>query len=388
MNDALDTAAIDALLTDEFPSLDRHLYVNHAAISPWPRRVADVVSTFASTNRDEGALRYPQWLKTAAGLRERAARMIGADSGGDIAMVANTTEGVDIVARGLPWRDGDNIVTVDGEFPTNRMAWERLAAVGVSLRSVDIRATDDPEAELLAQVDERTRLMTVSAVQWTDGFRLDLARLGSGCRQAGAAFFVDAIQQLGALPIDVTACHIDFLACGGHKWLMAPEGIGLFYIARPWQERLVAARAGWRMVERPYDMDSAAQSDATDARQFEPGTPNTMGQLALDASLSLIEAIGAEEARRRVLANTQALVTGLEAMPSVRVLSPSAPERRSGIVLFEVPGRSAQALCGELGRHGVICAPRGGVRLSPHLYQGKAQMEQVLERVEQVAGGH
>lgn len=370
-------------LAQQFPSGNRRLYANHAAISPWPRYVAETVSAFATENLRDGAIDYSRWLQQTESLRQRAARLIGAAEPRDMALVANTTEGVDIVARGLPWRAGDNIVTAAGEFPTNQMAWARLAERGVALRVVDIRTAADAEQALLDQLDERTRLLTVSAVQWTDGFRLNLGRLGAACRANDTALFVDTIQQLGALAVDVMADQVDFMACGGHKWLHTPEGIGLFYAAPRWRDRLHTGRQGWRMVERPYALDGAPQAEARDARRFEPGTPNMLGQLALDAALSVQEAVGPAVVSRRVLANTERLLAGLNGLRGVRVISRAEPERRSGIVTFQPVNVAPQTLCARLEKAGVIVAPRGGgVRISPHYYQGEAEMEAILGSIE------
>ncbi len=382
MTDPTDIDNLDAWLDGQFPSRQERTYANHAAIAPWPKCVADAITAFTMENLRDGAQHYARWLRETDALRERIARIINAGSGDDIALTANTTEGVDIVARGLPWRAGDNIVSVEGEFPTNRLAWERLASRGVELRRVDIRAAEDPEAALVAQFDDRTRLLAVSAVQWIDGFRLDLDRLGKACRDNGTAFFVDAIQQLGALPMDVQAAQVDFLACGGHKWLLAPEGIGLFYAAPRWRDELVAARVGWRMRERPYDFDHGDQRDAAGGRRFEPGTPNTLGQVALNAALEMHEQVGRERVGQRVLANTGRLVDGLGAISGARVLSRWQADRRSGIVAFQPGTASPKIFCGRLERQNVICAPRGKcVRISPHFYQGKEDIDRILEAI-------
>lgn len=375
----------EAVLDGQFPNRENRLYVNHAAISPWPRCTAGAVAAFARENRDDGPAAYADWLRLAEALRERVAGLLNAAGADDIAFTANTTEGIDIVARGLPWQAGDNIVTPADEFPSNHLPWERLEDRGVELRRVDIRAADDAEQALLDRVDARTRLITVSAVQWTDGFRLDLARLGAGCRQLGAALFVDAIQQFGALPIDVRGWGIDFLAAGCHKWQMGPEGLGVFHCSAEARERLDIGRVGWRMYEHPYRFDPEATGIAAGARRFESGSPNTMGQAALHASLGLLEALGPERAADRILDNTGRLFDGLAAIPSVTVASRGEPERRSGIVSF-VPGdRRPRAVCGELAKRNIVCAARGeAVRLSPHYYQGPAELDWLLDAIEAV----
>ncbi|MGD9021110.1 MAG: aminotransferase class V-fold PLP-dependent enzyme, partial [Lysobacterales bacterium] len=219
------------LLRDEFPILAHGHYANHAAMAPWPLRAARAVQEFAQENADIATDRYPLWLQREAQLRDLLATMLNAPSVGDIALLKNTTEGICAVAGGLEWRPGDNVVIPKDEFPSNRLPWLALERRGVEVREVDIRATAEPEKALLNRVDDNTRLLSVSAVQWTDGLRLDLEQLGRACKAGGVLFFVDAIQQLGALQVDVQACAIDFLAADGHKWLLSPEGLAVFFCA-------------------------------------------------------------------------------------------------------------------------------------------------------------
>lgn len=213
---------------EQFPIMEHGLYANHAAIAPWPLVTSEAVRNFARENCQQGPEKYNRWLVRETHLREMLASLINADSKDDIAMLKNTTEGICTVAGGIEWHEGDNLILPLGEFPSNRLPWLALKSQGVEVREVDIRNTTEPEAALLAQTDERTRLLAVSAVQWTDGLRLQLEVLGQACRSKGVLFFVDAIQQLGAVQMDVNACEIDFLAADGHKWLLAPEGIAVF----------------------------------------------------------------------------------------------------------------------------------------------------------------
>ena len=368
----------------EFPSLERWTYVNHAAASPWPSRTRRAVERFAAWNHQDGPANFRDWVANEQALRERVARLLGATpDGSDIALVPNTTEGVNIVARGLDWRPGDNLVTATEEFPTNRMAWEALEARGVALRPVNLRTSTDPEADLLAAMDGRTRILAVSSVRWTDGFRLDLGRLGTACRTSGVLFFVDAIQQFGALRIDVEAEQIDCLAAGGHKWQMAPEGLGVFYCSEAWRERLEPLKQGWRMLERPFSFDEEERPVHAGGARFEPGTPNTLGQFALNASLSLQEDWGQDWIERRILANTRRLLEGLRILPGFETVTDSRPDRWSGIVSVRPRHTSSRAVVAALAERRVVAIPRGEwVRLSPHAYQAEAATDRVLNALE------
>ncbi|NQD96371.1 aminotransferase class V-fold PLP-dependent enzyme, partial [Pseudomonas sp. CrR25] len=210
---------------DEFPQLAELRYLNHAAVAPWPQRAVVAVSRFAEQNAHCGARDYPAWLLVERSLRERLTRLLNAPSSDDIALVKNTSEALSFVAFGLDWRAGDQVVISDEEFPSNRVVWEALEARGVEVLQVNLHQ-GDPEVGLLNACGARTRLMSISAVQYASGLRLDLGRLGHGCQRRGVLLCIDAIQQLGALPFDVQAYQCAFAMADGHKWLLGPEGLG------------------------------------------------------------------------------------------------------------------------------------------------------------------
>jgi selenocysteine lyase/cysteine desulfurase len=365
----------------QFPILEQSApYLNHAAVGPWPRCTAEAVQAFADENMRQGSAGYLDWMVRESDLRERLARMIGARSSADIALLKNTTEGISLVAWGLDWRAGDNVVLPAREFASNRLPWLAQGERGVQAREVDIRGTENAEQALIDAMDERTRLLTVSSVQWSDGFRLDLDRLGQACTERSILFFVDAIQQLGALPIDVEASHIDFLAADAHKWLLGPEGIAVFYCRESVRPKLRLLQQGWHMVDRYWDFHREAWEPSDTALRFEAGSPNSIGQAALHASAGLFLETGMEKVARRVLANTDLLVRELPQVKGVRIVSRTEPERRSGIVSFTHESRPPEDLYQALKKKGVSCAVRGGsLRLSPHFYQGEKELACFLD---------
>jgi len=370
---------------DQFPILDNGLYFNHAAIGPWPRCTAEAVRNFAEENQLQGPADYRRWVARENELRKNLADLIGAGSTADIALMKNTTEGICTVAFGLDWQDSDNVVLPRGEFPSNRLPWLAQAANGVEIREIDVRAAPHAETALLAAMDRNTRVLAVSAVQWDDGFRLDLPVLGAACRKHEVLFFVDAIQQLGALPLDVEACGIDFLAADAHKWLLAPEGIAVFYSREEPRAQLKLLQQGWHMFDNPWQFEREDREPAQSARRFEAGSPNTLGQAALNASLELLMGYGMTNVGRRVLANTDQLTRRLNDVPGVRVTSVTAPERRSGIVCLAHERIATVDLHRQLVRAGVSCVIRGGsVRLSPHFYQRERQIDAFMNIVERL----
>jgi selenocysteine lyase/cysteine desulfurase len=322
-------------VSHEFPLEPGLIYLNHAAVSPWPARTAAAIIKFAEENRDSGARHYPRWVKVETRLRERLQRLIGARGSDEIALLKSTSEGLSVIAHGLDWKPGDKVVIPRQEFPSNRIAWESLARYGVQVQMIDLYAQDDPEAALMAALDERTRLLSVSSVQFDTGLRLDLARLGRACEAAEVLFCVDAIQSLGALPLNAREIRADFVVADGHKWLLGPEGLALFYCRRELRERLNLHQYGWLMVEHMGDFDRSHWRPAASGRRFECGSPNMLGVHGLEASLSLIEDVGLESIALNVLKNASYLIDYIESVPDKYTLVTARNEaRHAGIVSF------------------------------------------------------
>lgn len=366
----------DCQWNDEFPQDPAICYLNHAAVAPWPKRAAEAVKAFACENLHQGARDYPRWVQLEHRLRGQLQTLLNAPGKGDIALVKNTSEALSFVAMGLDWTEGDEVLISDEEFPSNRIPWEALAPRGVRLRQVSLNGAD-PEGALIEAMGPATRLLSISSVQYASGLRMDLARLGRACRERGILFCVDAIQSLGAIELDVQAIHCDFAMADGHKWLLGPEGLGVFYCRREVRDRLHLTQFGWHMVEALGDYDRADWMPASTARRFEPGSPNTLAQHALSASLELLLEVGLGRIQEALQQRTAYLIQSLGALPGARLLSPATPERRAGIVTFSFAGIDSQRLYQRLMQAGVVCAARGGgVRWSPHFYTS----QQVLDR--------
>lgn len=374
-----------SVFLDEFEQAPGLCYLNHAAIGPWPRRAAEAVASFARDNVRLGASAYPAWLATERRLRERLARLLNAPTSGDIALVGNTSQALSLVAFGLDWQPGDQVVISDEEFPSNRVVWQALANHGVEVVEANL-AGADPEAALLAACGPRARLLSVSAVQFASGLRLDLARLGVACRQRGVLLCIDAIQQVGALPFDVQRYQCDFAMADGHKWMLGPEGLGVFYCRSELRRQLKLHAYGWHMLEHLGDFERREWQPARSARRFECGSPNMLGACALEASLSLLEDVGMALVAEQLDLRVEQLHQGLLAIPGVQVHSPADPSRRAGIVNFSIDGQANADIYRALSNNGVICALRGpGVRFSPHFYTDQRLIDEVLCQIRQLA---
>jgi selenocysteine lyase/cysteine desulfurase len=309
--------------------------------------------------------------------------LINAPLPDDIALLKNTSEALSFVAAGFPWRDGDNLIISDEEFPSNRIVWESLRERGVTVREVRLQGQNDPEHALLQAVDSHTRLLSISSVQYASGLRLDLERLGEACREHGVAFCVDAIQGLGAVRQDVQAAQIDFLMADGHKWLLAPEGLAVFYCRPEWRERLRLIEFGWHMVEDSGNYTRRDWEPARSARRFECGSPNMLGIHALSASLSLLHEIGLRKIEARLLERTSYLLSELKSRQNVELLTRDAPGRTAGIVTFRPRHTDAATMHRYLAGNDIVCAPRaGGVRFSPHFYIPLQQLEFAIKSLD------
>jgi selenocysteine lyase/cysteine desulfurase len=375
--------------SSEFPQDESICYLNHAAVSPWPIRTQLAVSKFAEENVLFGATHYLEWLKVDKALREKLARLINAKSYQDIALSKSTSEALSIIAYGLSWEKGDEIIITNQEFPSNRIVWESLANKGVSVNVANIDTIDsittDPIDAIAEKISENTKLISVSSVQYASGLTLDLKRLGALCTENNILFCVDAIQSLGAIPFDLTDNYADFVVADGHKWMMGPEGLALFYVNPEIRDSLTLNQYGWHMVANRGDYTRQEWEAASDATRFECGSPNTLGIHALNASLSLLEELGITNIHARLKRVTKYLTEQLVSISDIEILSPSIESNQSGIVTFRIRNINSENLYSTLMKQGVICACRGGgVRFSPHFYTSQVIIDNAITKIKTI----
>ncbi len=367
----------------EFPLSDELIYLNHAAVAPWPQRTSAAVIRFAEQNTGYGSHFYLDWLHKEAELRTQLQALLNAPSPDDIALVKNTSEALSLVAYGLTWKPGDNIVSSNEEFPSNRLPWQSLADQGVEFRQADLRCIDSgadtPEDALFALVDERTRLLTISSIQFASGLRMDLARIGEFCQRRGILFCIDAIQSLGAVQFDVQAYHADFVMADGHKWLFGPEGLGVFYSTPAARDQLKLTQYGWHMMKDTHNYENKPWEIHPTARRFECGSPNMLGIHALSASLSLLLETGMAAVEALVLEKSDYLKAAIADNSALVLLSERHSRLKSGIVVFKHRTIANELLYQHLQSNGVVCALRGGgIRFSPHFYNTLEEIDRAL----------
>jgi len=366
----------------EFPLSDELIYLNHAAVAPWPKRTSAAVIAFAEQNTRYGSHFYLDWMAKEAELRTQLQTLLNAPSTDDIALVKNTSEALSFVAYGLTWQAGDNIVSSNEEFPSNRLPWQSLANQGVELRQADLHSADTPEAALFALVDDRTRLLTISSIQFASGLRMDLEKIGEFCQQRGILFCIDAIQSLGAVQFDVQAYHADFVMADGHKWLFGPEGLGVFYSSAKAREQLKLTQYGWHMMKDTHNYENKPWEIHPTARRFECGSPNTLGIHALSASLSLLLELGMETVEELVLKNAETVKAEIAKNQQLLLISSAYSPLKSGIVVFKHRTIANEVLYKHLQDNGVVCALRGGgIRFSPHFYNTQQDIAQAFAMI-------
>lgn len=366
------------LLKHEFPQDKELIYLNHAAVSPWPRRTSEAIKQFAEENTVIGAEKYKRWMQRENILRKQLQSLINAPAVEDISLLKNTSEALSVVACGLAWNDGDNVVSTDEEFPSNRFPWEAQKEYGVSLRQIPVQVKE-PEQALISACDENTRLMSISSVQYGSGLRLDLEKLGRHCRSNGILFCVDAIQSIGAHKIDVQSIHADFAMADAHKWMLGPEGIALFYCRSEIRDQLKLHQFGWHMVQHAGDYDRKGWQAADNGKRFECGSPNMLGTHALSASLSLIEEIGMDNIEEAINEKSRYIIDRLSNIKNIKLLTNTGSDRLAGIVSFQVEQANHQLLHKNLMQKRVICANRyGGIRFSPHFYTPQNKIDNAI----------
>lgn len=367
-------------LRDIFPVTQKWAYMNHAAVSPLSTRVRKAIADILDDTVQNGVVNYEDWGGQIEAVRDSAARLIGADAA-EIALTGNTSDGLLIVANGLDWQPDDNIVAPDIEFPANVYPWKFLEQrKGIEVRLVPARQGRVHADDLTSAMDDRTRLVAISFVQFATGYRIDLSALADLCHRQGAYLCVDAIQGLGALPLNVREAGVDFLAAGGHKWLMSPVGTGVFYGRLDLIEQLEAVGAGWAAVQDSDDyfrFDSPLQSDAC---RFRSGSLNGPGLLGMGASIETLIEVGPENIEAHLMDLTGHLMDGLRRRRCTILTPHEMPAERSGIVCFQSPAGDPESICARLKEAGVVVAHRGDrVRVSPHCYNNHEDIERLLE---------
>ncbi len=361
----------------EMPVAQQLAYFDHAAVAPLSRPAQVAISGYAQQASELGDTVWPDWDRRMTHIRQTATQLIGCQEE-EMALVANTTAGISIVAEGFPWKSGDNVVTLANEFPSNLYPWMNLKSRGVETRQVPCRGSWQAD-DLLGACDSQTRMIAVSWVSYSNGFRADLDELVHRAHANDILVMVDAIQGMGVFPLDVTATPIDFLAADGHKWMLGPEGAGLLYIAGRNLDRLRCQGVGWNSVSHRFDFSRIDLDLRDEAARFEGGSQNIVGFFGLGASLDLLVSTGIAQIAERILDVRQECIDALESQ-GAEVFGRWPRENASGIVAFTVPQQDPVAVRRRCLQAGVVLSCRDGrLRIAPHAYNNQDDIERLIK---------
>jgi cysteine desulfurase / selenocysteine lyase len=362
-----------------FPIAQQFVYLNHAAVSPPPTTAIAALNEQIADVAANGSLHYRSWLARKENARKLAATMLNARAE-QIAFMRNTSDGLSTIANGLNWKKGENIVTFQNEFPANVYAWRHIR----DTKDVELRFCPERDGridldEFIGLIDEKTRVVAVSAVQYASGFRADLRKIGEAARAVDALFVVDVIQAMGVCPLDVEVDLIDVAAGGCHKWLLSPEGVGILYISERARARLEPTLVGWVSVENPEDYSNFEQKFRPAARPWETGTFASSLFYALEASLTLLSELGAQKIYDYLVGLGDFLCENID-REKYEIVSSRADGEKSPIVCVRnKTGWTPHELYKHLLRQNIVVAPRGDrLRVAPHIYNTFDEIEKLL----------
>jgi selenocysteine lyase/cysteine desulfurase len=372
------------------PIAERVAYFDHAAVAPLPAPTRDAIRCWLDQATEEGDVVWPQWARRLEEVRQSAAELINAQPA-EIALVPNTTTGINLIAEGFFWQPGDNVVTLANEFPSNQYPWLNQAARDVEVRRVGVEGGVVDLNRLAAACDSRTRIVSVSWVGYASGWRIDVGEVAELAHRAGGLLFLDAIQGLGVFPLDVAAAGVDFLAADGHKWMLGPEGAGLLYIRHEHLDRLRPLMVGWNSVTQGSDYTRVELNIRPAAARYEGGSQNMVGFAGLGASLDLLTSLGVgphgSPVAEHVLAITDYACDSLQSLGAT-LHAPRTEPHRSGIVTFNLPGQDANIVRRKLDAARIIVRCRaGGLRISPHGYATREEIDRLISELRAIRGG-
>ena len=391
--------ALDTLLTDRtthFPVTQKYVYLDHAAQGPMPARVRDRLRAYIDEQAEVGVATFFDWFEVAVAGKAAFTGMIGAKPE-EVAYLKNTSDALSTIAAGLPWQEGDNIICLRGEFPANVYPWLNLQKRGVEVRFVEPQPDNTYSLDAIeALMDERTRLMAVSYVEYGTGYRNDLAALAALCHANNALIVVDAIQGLGALRLDVRATDVDFLACGVQKWLLSPMALGCLYIKHELLDIINPVFLNWLSVENFEDFSRYDNPPQPTAKRFEGGSPTLLVDLGFAAAVDLFVGAGTDLIEARILQLTDRLAAGIRSQ-GYHVITPRGKGRsgiepytqaepgdqRSGIVCFAPKSGTSLEMVARLKERNILASARGDVvRVSPHFYNTPNDVDAILNALD------
>ena len=365
-----------------FPVTEKYIYLDHAGVAPISTRVRDRVDGFINSALYKGVADYDYFMEGVECVRADFAKLLNSGIE-EIAFIKNTSHGLSLLAKGIEWKAGDNIIIFDKDFPTNVYTWLDLQRVGVEVRQVPLIDGTVDLNEIKKHIDSNTRLLSVSSVQFTSGYRADLKSIGQICKNNNLIFCVDAIQSLGIVPMDVKELGIDFLAADGHKWLLSPEGTGILYCSNRIVKDIHPVLLGWKSIVNDAEYESIDPELKPNAIKFEESSFNVLGIFALGASIELLLEIGIENVCERIQYLGDIIIDEAQKR-GFKVNTPVSKDQRAGIISFCGDFDSAQLRDSLLDRNVIVNVRGGGLRVAPHFYNTKDDVHALFKQIDEI----
>jgi cysteine desulfurase/selenocysteine lyase len=368
------------LIRSEFPVTSKYAYFDHAAVGPLPTRVLEATKRVVQ-EKSEGDIHWESWEEGTEAARKSIAELVGARVE-EIALTTSTSEGLAVVANGLSYEKDQNIVTCDMEFASNLFPWQALAKrYGVELRVVRNREATLRMEDFSDVIDAKTKLVAISYVQYSNGFRTDLAELSKIAHENGAYVVTDAVQAVGQMPIDVANLGVDFLASSGYKWLLSPISTGFLYVKRTLLDELWPTIVGYRSDENPMDFSYRTLQPAQTARRYEAGQLNFPGFAGMKEAIGLLQEVGMQNVWNRICSHIDLLRSGIEKNGTFQIRSGMNEKNRSGILSLAC--QNPDSVADRLFEHGIVISVRGGgLRISPHFYNTEEEIRKLLSELD------
>jgi cysteine desulfurase/selenocysteine lyase len=367
------------LIRSEFPVTSKYAYFDHAAVGPLPTRVLDATKRVVQ-EKSEGDVYWESWEESAEATRKSISELVRAREE-EIALTTSTSEGLAIVANGLSYEKDQNIVTCDMEFASNLFPWQALTKrYGLELRTVRNQEATLRMEDFSDLIDRKTKLVAVSYVQYSNGFRTDLAELSKIAHENGAYVVTDAVQAVGQMPINVTNLGVDFLASSGYKWLLSPISTGFLYVKRDLFDELWPTIVGYRSDENPMDFSYRNLQPAQTARRYEAGQLNFPGFAGMKEAIGLLQDVGLENVWSRIRSHIDMLRNGIEKSSTFHIRSSMDEKARSGIL--NLACQNPDSIAELLFKRGIVISVRGGgLRVSPHFYNTEEEISRLLSEL-------
>jgi selenocysteine lyase/cysteine desulfurase len=365
-----------------FPIVNNFIYLDHAGVAPISTRVKSKVNDFIDIALNKGVAEYDYFMEEVEKVRTNFSRLLNSEQQ-EIAFIKNTSHGLSLIAKGIEWAENDNIIVFQKEFPANLYPWLDLQRQGVEVRQAQLLGGRVQTEEIKKLIDSNTRLLSISSVQFTNGYRADLKKVGSICKKNNILFCVDAIQSLGIVPIDVNELQIDFLAADGHKWLLSSEGTGVLYCSSRVVGDVSPVLIGWKSIVNESEYEKINLDLKPNALKFEEGSFNVLGIFALGASIELLLEIGVERICNRIHYLGDLIIEEIKNRNFI-LKTPVSRNERAGIISF-YGSFDSSLLKDSLYKRNVIVNVRDqAIRVAPHFYNTEDDIKALFKNIDEI----